>query len=87
MDGKESMREHHLCTTFKLKTDSFCRQRAGLEVLIKVTLLKKIQLETIFCRTFFTLLPSAFEVTFIKTSNPALCQQKEFVLNLKVVHK
>ena len=30
---------------------------------------------------------SAFEVTSFKTSNPALCQQKEFVLNLKVVHK
>ena len=25
-------------------------------------------------------------VTFIKTSNSALCQQKEFVLNLKVVY-
>ena len=31
------MRERHLCTTFKLKTNLFCRQRAGLEVLIKVT--------------------------------------------------
>ena len=28
---------------FNLTVDSFCRQRAGLEVLIKVTLLKKIQ--------------------------------------------
>ena len=26
-------------------------------------------------------------IAFIKTSNPALCRQKEFVLNLKVVHK
>ena len=26
-------------------------------------------------------------ITNIKTSNPTLCQQKEFVLNLKVVHK
>ena len=31
------MRERHLCTTFKLRTNSFCWQRAGLEVLIKVT--------------------------------------------------
>ena len=30
---------------------------------------------------------SAFKVISIRTSNPALCQQKEFVLNLKVVHK
>ena len=26
-------------------------------------------------------------VTFIETSYPALCRQKEFVLNLKVAHK
>ena len=32
------MRERHLCTTFKLRTNSSCRQRAGLEALIKVTL-------------------------------------------------
>ena len=31
------MRERHLCTIFKLQTNSFCRQRMGLEVLIKVT--------------------------------------------------
>ena len=30
---------------------------------------------------------SAFEVTFIKTSNPALRRQKEFVCSLKIVHK
>ena len=35
--GKGSMREHHLCTIFKLYPNSFCRQRAGLEVLMKVT--------------------------------------------------
>ena len=28
---------------------------------------------------------SALEATFIKTSNPALCRQKEFVYNLKIV--
>ena len=39
------MRERHFCTTFKLSMNFFCRQWAGLEVLIKVTLLKKIQLE------------------------------------------
>ena len=27
----------------------------------------------------------AFEVTFIKTSNPTLCRQKEFVYSLKIV--
>ena len=31
------MRERHLCTTFQLRMNSFCRQRVGLEVLIKVT--------------------------------------------------
>ena len=30
---------------------------------------------------------SAFEVTFIKTCNPALCWQKEFLFSLKIVHK
>ena len=34
---KRWMRKRHLCTTFKLRTNSFCRQRAGLEVLTKVT--------------------------------------------------
>ena len=29
---------------------------------------------------------SALEVTFIKTSNPALCRQKKFVYSLKIVH-
>ena len=29
---------------------------------------------------------SALEATFIKTSNPTLCPQKEFVDNLKIVH-
>ena len=31
------MRGRHLCTIFKLYTNSFCWRRAGLEVLIKVT--------------------------------------------------
>ena len=29
---------------------------------------------------------SALEATFIKTSNPALCRQKEFIYSLKIVH-
>ena len=29
---------------------------------------------------------SALEATFIKTSNPTLCRQKEFVYSLKIVH-
>ena len=29
------MRERHQCTIFKLYTSSFCRQKAGLEVLVK----------------------------------------------------
>ena len=29
---------------------------------------------------------TALEVTFIKTSNPAFCRQKEFVYSLKIVH-
>ena len=32
------------------------------------------------------LLPSALEATFIKTSNPAFCWQKQFRYSLKVVH-
>ena len=35
--GKGSMQEHHLCTIFKLYTNSFCRTRAVLQVFIKVT--------------------------------------------------
>ena len=35
--GKGLLRERHLCATFKLYKNSFCQQRAGLEVLIKVT--------------------------------------------------
>ena len=69
------MREHYLCTTFKLKTNSFCWQRMGLEVLMKVTSKKQIDrrrakkvLQKIdFLLYFFN------NVTFIKTSNPALC--------------
>ena len=29
---------------------------------------------------------SALEATFIKTSNPIFCRQKEFVYNLKILH-
>ena len=47
------MRERHLCITFELRTNCFCQQRARLEVLIKVTLLKKIQLEINFLQNFF----------------------------------
>ena len=36
--GKGSIKERHLCTIFKLYTNFFRRQGAGLEVLIKVTL-------------------------------------------------
>ena len=82
------MRERHLCTTFRLRMTSFCRQRAGLEVLIKVTSKaymegerRKFYKKLISYCTFFN------NVTFIKTSNPALCRQKEVILNLKVVHK
>ena len=35
--GKGLLRERHLCRTFKLNKNSFCQQRAGFEVLIKVT--------------------------------------------------
>ena len=35
--GKGLLRERHLCTTFKLNKNSFCQQRAGLEILRKVT--------------------------------------------------
>ena len=37
MAGKGLMRECHLCTVFKLRTNSFSCLRVGLEVLIKVT--------------------------------------------------
>ena len=71
------------CTTFKLRTNSFCRHRVGLEVLIKVTSNadgwkeseKKFYQALISYCIFFN------NVTFIKTSNPTLCRQKKFVLN------
>ena len=47
--------KRHLCTIFKLYTNSFCRQRAGLKVLIKVTLTTEIEqifLEKIFLEFF-----------------------------------
>ena len=70
------MRERHLCTSVKLTTNSFCWQREGLEGLIEVTLLKKKNdKKSIFCKTFFALLHLfTFEVTFIETSNSALCR-------------
>ena len=37
MDGKGLLSERHLCRTFKLNKNSFCQQKAGFEVLIKVT--------------------------------------------------
>ena len=90
MAEKGSMRERHLCATFKLRTNSFRQKRARLEVLIKVTSKadrwkeskKSFIKKTIFyCIFFFN------NVTLIKTSHPALCRQIKFVLNLKVVHK
>ena len=42
---------------------------------------KKFYKKLIFYCIFFN------NVTFIETSNPALGRQKEFVLNVKVVHK
>ena len=83
------MRERYLCTTLKLKTNSFWRQKAGLEVLIKVTLLKKTTIKNQFFVPLFLLSfhLSASELTFIKASNLTLYRKKEFVLNLKVVHK
>ena len=49
------MRERHLCTTFKLSMNFFCRQWAGLEVLIKVTLLKKNTIRNEFFVKLFSL--------------------------------
>ena len=84
------MRECHLCTTFRLRTNSFCQQRTWLEVLIKVTSKADRMKESkkVLQKIDFLLYVFFFNnVTFIKTSNPALCRQKENVLNLKVVHK
>ena len=83
------MIERHLCTTFKLRTNSFCRHRAGLEVFDKSDIIENNTIRNQFFVKLFLLsfYLSAFEVTFIKPSNPTLCRQKEFVLNLKVVHK
>ena len=50
-------------------------------------LLKKINKISIFEKLFpLSFHLSAFEVTFIKTSNLALCRQKELVYSLRVVH-
>ena len=38
------------------------------------------------CSPFSQIHLSALEATFIKTSNPILCRQKEFVYNLKILH-
>ena len=81
------MRKRHLCTTFKLKMNSFCRQRAGFEVLIKVTLKKKVRNQFLVKLFLLSFHLSAFEVTFIKASDSPLSRQKEFIPNLKVVLK
>ena len=68
------MRERHLRTTLKLRTNSFCRKRAGLEVLIKMTSKadrwkeskKKLYKKLISYCIFFN------NVTFIKAFNHAL---------------
>ena len=81
------MRKHYLYTTFKLRMNSFRRQRAGLEVLTKVTSKAYRWKESEKSFTKIDLLYFFNNVTFIKTSNPILSQQKEFVFNLKVVQK
>ena len=51
-------------------------------------LLKKINKISIFVKLFpLSFHLSAFEVTFIKTSNLALCRQTELVYSLRIVHK
>ena len=51
-------------------------------------LLKKINKISIFVKLFpLSFHLSAFEVTFIKTSNLALCRQKELVYSWRIVHK
>ena len=59
-----------MCTTFKLRMNSFCRQRAGLEVLIKVTskldrwkkMEKKFYKHLISCCIFFFIVKIFFIV-------------------------
>ena len=71
------MRERHLCTTFKLYMNSFCRQRAArFKVLIKViskahrwmenenSFAKKID----FLLYFFSIIKNVFDYMFAKFS-------------------
>ena len=41
---------------------------------------------SVFAQGHYTFHLSALEVTYIKTSNPALFRQKQFVYSLKIVH-
>ena len=71
--GKGSMRECHLCAIFKLYTNSFCRQRAGLEVLIKVTSKadrekKSVKVLQKKCFVFFPVVKNVFHNMFAKFS-------------------
>ena len=78
-----------MCTTLKLRTNPFCLQRAGARSFDKSDIIEKnIKRNQFFVKLFsLSFHLSAFEVTSIKTSSPALCRQKKFIFNLKVVHK
>ena len=72
----ESMRARHLCTILKLYTNSFCQQRVGLEILIKVTS-KADRLEgerkkfykNWFFTAFLSIIKNVFHYMFAKFSN------------------
>ena len=80
-----------LCTTLELRTNFVCQPAEGRvrsfdksDIIEKNTI--RNQLNQYFVKLFSLFFHlSAFEVTFIKTSNTAFCRQKEFVLSLKVV--
>ena len=63
----------------------FLSAEGGVRSFDKSDIIEKNKIRNQFFEKLFLLSfhLSAFEVTFIKTSNPTLCRQKEFVLNLK----
>ena len=72
------MRERHLCTTFKLRTNSFLLAEGGVRSFDKSDIVEKNTIINQFFVKLFLLSfhLSAFEVTFIKASNLSLCRQK-----------
>ena len=73
----------------KVENEFFLLVDGGVRSFEKSDIIEKNTRNQFFVKLFLLSFHlSAFEINFIKTSNPALYHQKEFIiLNLKVVHK